>query len=114
MAIRAWAAFDGQKETRDGALHEQRADLVDDDVMTRAFDAIFRVSRKILLGVAALVALVVVFFFCWFYADQAQFRAAANPCERACLQDSGGLSGCRADCASHPMTYGPASQQPRP
>lgn len=74
----------------------------------------WRISKKILLVVVAFVGLVVFAVFCWFYADQAQFRAAANPCERACLNDSGGLAGCRSECASHPLTYGPASQQPGP
>jgi hypothetical protein len=69
------------------------------------------VLKKILLGVAALVVVVVVYSV---YADQRRFRAAANPCERDCLQDSGGLDDCRKECASHPMTYGPASQRPNP
>ena len=70
------------------------------------------VLRKILLVVAALLGLAIVVFVCSFYADQQRFRAAANPCERDCLQDSGGLDDCRKLCASHPMTYGPASQRP--
>jgi hypothetical protein len=39
-------------------------------------------------------------------------RAATNPCEHDCLLDSGGVDDCRKVCASHPLTYGPASQQP--
>jgi hypothetical protein len=70
------------------------------------------VLRKILLVVAALLGLVIIVFVCLFYADQQRFRAASNPCERDCLQDSGGLDDCRKLCASHPMTYGPASQRP--
>jgi hypothetical protein len=73
-----------------------------------------RVAKKLLLAAVALVGLVIVAFFLFFSADQESYRAAANPCERACLQDSGGLSGCRQECASHPLTYGPASQQPSP
>jgi hypothetical protein len=70
------------------------------------------VVRKVLLVVAALVGLVIVVFVYSVYADQQRFRAAGNPCERDCLQDSGGLDGCRKLCVSHPMTYGPASQGP--
>jgi len=68
--------------------------------------------KKLLLVVAALLGLAIAAFFGFFYADPDPFRAAANPCERDCLQDSGGLFDCRRECASHPMTYGPASQQP--
>lgn len=68
--------------------------------------------KKLALLVAALVALAIALVIALgsyaFEADQARFRAARNPCERACIQDSGGLEGCRADCASHPLTYGPA------
>ncbi|MBS2021348.1 MAG: hypothetical protein JST92_02990 [Deltaproteobacteria bacterium] len=45
-----------------------------------------------------------------FEKEQAQFAAAANRCERMCLQDSGGLTGCREDCKGHPDTYGPEVQ----
>jgi hypothetical protein len=72
------------------------------------------VLRKILLVVGALVGLVIVVFFYSAYAEQRRFRAAANSCERDCFQDSGGLDDCRKLCASHPMTYGPASQRPSP
>jgi hypothetical protein len=70
------------------------------------------VLKKILLAVAALFGLVIVVFFYSAYTDQRRFRAAANPCERDCLQDSGGLDDCRKLCASHPLTYGPASLPP--
>jgi hypothetical protein len=69
------------------------------------------IVKKLLLVAAALLGLAIVAFFALFYADQDRFRAAANPCERDCLQDSGGLFECRRDCATHPLTYGPASQQ---
>jgi hypothetical protein len=75
-------------------------------------EAMLGIVRKIVLVVAALLGLAIAAFFCFFYADQDRFRAAANPCERDCLQDSGGLDGCRKECASHPLTYGPASQRP--
>jgi hypothetical protein len=71
-----------------------------------------RALKKLLIVVAALVGLLMVALFGWFGADELSYRAASNPCERACLQDSGGLVGCRNECASHPLTYGPASQQP--
>jgi hypothetical protein len=70
-----------------------------------------RVLKKLLLVALALFGLAIALFFYSVRADQRQFRAAANPCERDCLQDSGGLEGCRKECASHPTTYGPASQQ---
>ena len=70
-----------------------------------------RILKKILLVATALLGLAIVGFFGLFHADQDRFRAAGNPCERDCLQDSGGLDDCRKLCASHPMTYGPASQR---
>jgi hypothetical protein len=66
----------------------------------------------VLLASAVLVGLAIAAFFAMFSRDQENFRAAANPCERACLQDSGGPTSCREECASHPLTYGPASLQP--
>ena len=72
-----------------------------------------RVLKKVLLVLGALLGFVIVVFAYAFFADQQHFRAAANPCERDCVQDSGGLDNCRKQCASHPNTYGPASQQPR-
>jgi hypothetical protein len=63
--------------------------------------------KKALLVVALLVGCVVAVFLWSFWRDQRNFAAAANPCERACLQDSGGLDDCRAECASHPTSYGP-------
>ena len=80
--------------------------------MTPRFDAMSGVLRKILLVVAALFGLVIAVFFYSAYTDQQHFRAAANPCERDCLQDSGGLDDCRKLCASHPTAYGPASPRP--
>ena len=70
------------------------------------------VLKKFLVVVAALLGLVIVVLLYLAHADQQRFRAATNPCERDCLQDSGGLDDCHKLCASHPMTYGPASQQP--
>ena len=71
-----------------------------------------RVSKKNLLGVAVFVGLSSFAIYCWFYADRVSYQSTRNPCERACLQDSGGLLGCRKECASHPLTFGPASQPP--
>lgn len=64
--------------------------------------------KKILLGVGVLALLLVAGIAYAIYADQRNLRAATNPCERACVQDSGGIDQCRRDCASHPLTYGPA------
>ena len=71
------------------------------------------VAKKILLVAAALVALAIIACVGFMLGDQERLQLAANPCERDCLQDSGGLADCRADCASHPLTYGPAAQPPR-
>ena len=70
-----------------------------------------RVVKKILLVAAALMGLVIIVFIYAVHADQKRLGAAANPCEHDCLQDSGGVEDCRKLCASHPTTYGPASQQ---
>jgi hypothetical protein len=48
----------------------------------------------------------VVLVLAWsFYADQQRFGAAKNYCERACIQDSGGLDQCREICVHHPDRY---------
>ncbi len=70
------------------------------------------VLKKTLLVVAALLGVTIAFFSYAVYADQRRLRAAANPCERDCLQDSGGVEDCRKLCASHPTAYGPASLRP--
>jgi hypothetical protein len=72
----------------------------------------WRVLKKVLLGMALFVGLAITLFLYAVLADQRRFHAAANPCERACVQDSGGLDDCRKHCASHPLTYGTASQAP--
>lgn len=63
--------------------------------------------KKGLVVVALLVGGVVAVFLWSFWRDQRNFAAAANPCERACIQDSGGLDDCRAECASPPLPTGP-------
>ena len=68
--------------------------------------------KRILLVIVVLLGLGIAVFLYSTSADQQRFRAAANPCERECLQDSGGLDDCRKLCASHPTTYGPDSQRP--
>ncbi len=66
--------------------------------------------KKLAFVAGALALLVFAVFAYAVYADQRRLRAATNPCEQACLLDSGGLAGCRELCASHPTTYGPESQ----
>lgn len=66
-------------------------------------------ASKILLVVGAfLVSVVVLLYMYSSYADRKRFAAAANPCERECIQDSGGTDDCRKSCAGHPLTFGPA------
>ncbi len=67
------------------------------------------ILKKTLLVVAALVGLVIVAAIYAMHADMRRLQAATNPCEHDCLLDSGGIADCRAACASHPLTYGPAS-----
>ncbi len=69
-----------------------------------------KVLKRLLLAAAVLVGLLIALLVYSFLIDQWRFRNAANPCERACIQDSGGLFDCRKSCADHPLTYGPASQ----
>jgi hypothetical protein len=54
---------------------------------------------------AVIICLVVVLLAWSFHRDRQQFAAAKNDCERACIQDSGGLDQCRVFCASHPNRY---------
>jgi hypothetical protein len=69
--------------------------------------------KKILFGIASLLGLVVVAGAIFlFLHDLESYQETANPCERACIQDSGGLAGCRKECASHPNSYGPNSYLP--
>lgn len=58
-----------------------------------------------LILVALFIGLVVLLLAGSFQADQQRFRAAKNDCERACIQDSGGLEQCREICVSHPDHY---------
>jgi hypothetical protein len=64
-----------------------------------------RVFKRILAGMAVLLCLFMALIAYSIYADQQRFRAAANDCERNCIQDSGGLDGCRKVCAKHPNHY---------
>ncbi|HEV8551104.1 MAG TPA: hypothetical protein VGQ57_18780 [Polyangiaceae bacterium] len=68
--------------------------------------------KKLLLTLAALAILLVALVVYAMHADQQRLRAGTNPCENACLEDSGGIEDCRRECASHPLTYGPASLPP--
>ncbi|HVX94695.1 MAG TPA: hypothetical protein VHK47_07290 [Polyangia bacterium] len=65
-----------------------------------------------MLAASVLVGLAIAGLLALFSAGQGRLRQAANPCEHDCLQDSGGLASCRQECASHPLTYGPAVQRP--
>ena len=67
-----------------------------------------RFLKKMVIAMAVLLALLVLVFAYSVYADQRRLAAATNPCERDCLLDSGGVDDCRKECASHPLTYGPA------
>jgi hypothetical protein len=61
---------------------------------------------KLLLGIAvAAIGLAFALFEWSADADQKRFAAAKNECERKCIQDSGGLEQCRAECAPHPDRY---------
>lgn len=66
-----------------------------------------RALKIALLAAGVLVIGVVGLFFYGLFAGQEQVQEAANPCERACINDSGGIVSCRQECASHPLTYGP-------
>jgi hypothetical protein len=55
---------------------------------------------------AAVVMSLVILVLAWsINADQQSFGAAKNYCERACMQDSGGLDQCREICVYHPDRY---------
>jgi len=66
------------------------------------------IVKKIALVMVVLVALVIALFMYLVHYDEQRLRAGTNPCQNACLQDSGGVDDCRKHCASHPLTYGPA------
>jgi hypothetical protein len=51
------------------------------------------------LGSVGLLVLLLAGLLAWSFArDQWNFKHAKNQCERDCIQDSGGLEGCRAAC----------------
>jgi hypothetical protein len=64
-----------------------------------------RAIKYVFLLTAVFICLVILVLGWSFHADQQQFRAAKNDCERACIQDSGGLNQCRQICESHPDRY---------
>ena len=64
-----------------------------------------RVVKYILAATAAFICLVVALWAYSSYQDQKTFSAAKNPCERACIQDSGGIDQCRQVCTQHPDHY---------
>jgi hypothetical protein len=57
---------------------------------------------------AAFAALVILVAALWEYSfnrDMENFAVAKNRCEIGCVQDSGGISQCRAFCKDHPDHY---------
>ena len=64
-----------------------------------------RDGKYLLAALAAFLALAVALFEYSSYMDQQRFGAARNDCERACIQDSGGLDQCRKLCVAHPYRY---------
>ena len=65
-----------------------------------------RRTIKYLSILAAVLLSLVILVLAWsIYTDQQRFDAAKNYCERACIQDSGGLDQCRDICAHHPDRY---------
>lgn len=64
-----------------------------------------RIIKYVLILTAVFIGLVTLLLTWSFHADQARFKAAKNDCERACIQDSGGLDQCRQVCISHPDRY---------
>jgi hypothetical protein len=65
-----------------------------------------RRSVRYLLILSAVCIVAVLLILAWsIYTDQQGFGSAKNDCERACIQDSGGLEQCRALCVQHPDHY---------
>ena len=64
-----------------------------------------RVLKIVLIVAAVFLGLVIALFQDSVNRDRERFAAAKNDCERACIQDSGGLEDCRKYCASHPSSY---------
>ena len=64
-----------------------------------------RTVKYLLIPAAVLMCLVMLVLAWSFYEDQQRFGAAKNYCERACIQDSGGLDQCREICVHHPDRY---------
>ena len=62
-------------------------------------------AKYLLILVAVLISLAILFLAWSFDAEQQRFGGAKNYCERACVQDSGGLKQCREDCINHPDRY---------
>ena len=64
-----------------------------------------RTVKYVWILTAAVMSLVILVLAWSFNADQQRFGAAKNNCERACIQDSGGLDQCREICVHHPDRY---------
>jgi hypothetical protein len=65
-----------------------------------------RRTVKYMWILGAVVMSLVILVLAWsLNADQQRFDGAKNFCERACIQDSGGLDQCRETCVHHPDRY---------
>jgi hypothetical protein len=64
-----------------------------------------RVLKIVLIVAAVFLGLVIALFQYSVNRDRERFAAAKNDCERACIQDSGGLDQCRELCKGHPDRY---------
>ena len=64
-----------------------------------------RAIKYLLISTGVFICLVILLLAWSFHADQQNFQAAKNDCERACIQDSGGINQCRQICVSHPDRY---------
>jgi hypothetical protein len=64
-----------------------------------------RTVKYVVIFMAVFICMIMLLLTWSFHADQQRFRAAKNDCERGCIQDSGGLDGCRKICVDHPNRY---------
>ena len=64
-----------------------------------------RVVKYTLAMLAGLICLGAALLAYSFHEDQRNFSVVKNPCERGCIQDSGGIDQCREFCIQHPDHY---------
>ena len=64
-----------------------------------------RTVKYLLVAAAVFIGLAVALFEYAAWRDHVNFSAAANACERGCIQDSGGIHQCRQFCEKHPDHY---------